>query len=444
MLKRGQVTVFVIVGILILAAVSAAVYFSQFKTAEIQGEEKPEVGFIKSFVDNCLEKSAQKGLTEVLAQGGYYEFPLDLNVFEFAVEDENLQVPVYFQNEKTAYPPLNFIEKEAAKATEKALLDCVGNFESFQAQGYAIDAYAPTIKVQFLDKTLVTSEFPLTIKKNGKETKLNSFSAALPFNFKEKYETMAKYLAEQEQTPDAFQLGKLSSTVYEKNDDFEFKQLGESGSEVLIDLIYDTEYKEEPIVYSFALYFDWADLSKEPEEIKTIEPTFQLKPLPEWNISTAGVHTLQAEARGESLLFEESDSNDLLVNPRTGLITLNTADFPNDEYLYYLKVSDGYGHETTGSLVINVNINDGTLPVMEPIKKQTLKVGDEFQYKVKVLNTGNLLQFTSQTYLFNIDEKTGEIKFKPAAEDIGVHTVRVDVENEYGKTWQRWELEVVK
>lgn len=444
MLKRGQVTIFVIVGILILAAVSTAVYFSQFKTTEIQEEEKSEIGFIKSFVDNCLEKSAQKGMAEVLAKGGYYEFPLDLNLFEFTIEDENLQIPIYFQNEKTEYPSLNFIEQEIAKATEKALLDCVGDFKSFQEQGYAIDAYTPTINVQFSDKILVTSDFPLTIKKDGKETKLNYFSATLPFNFKEKYKTMENYLTEQEQNPTAFQLGKLSSAVYEKDDDFDFKQLGESGSEVLVDLIYDTKYEEEPIVYSFALNFDWADLSQEQEEIKIAEPAFQLKPLPQWNITSPGAHTLQIDAIGESLLFGEGDSNDLSVDPRTGLITLNAADFPNDEYLYYIKVSDGYGQETTESLVINVNVNDGLLPIIEPIQKQTLTAGEEFQYQVKVLNAGGLLRFTGETYLFNINEKTGEIKFTPTAEDLGIHTVRIDAENEYGKTWQRWEAEVIK
>ncbi|MEK6969817.1 MAG: hypothetical protein AABW48_05305 [Nanoarchaeota archaeon] len=448
MLKRGQVTIFVIVGILILAAVSTAIYFSEFKTTEIQREEKSEIGFIKSFVDNCLEQSAQTGMAEVLAKGGYYEFPLDLNVFEFAIEDENLQIPVYFQNEKTAYPSLNFIETEVAKATETALLDCVGDFKSFQEQGYAIDAYAPTIKVQFSDKTLVTSEFPLTIKKDGKETKLTSFSATLSFNFKEKYKIMEEYLAEQKQNPAAFQIGKLSSAVYEQEDAFGFKQLGETGSEVLVDLIYDTKYTDEPIVYSFALNFDWADLSQEQEGLglaglKTEEPTFQLKPLSEWNINAPGIHALQVEAIGESLLFE-TDSASLPIDPRTGIITVNTADFPNDEYIYFIKVSDGYGRETTSSLIINVNVNNGLLPVIEPIEKQTIKVGEEFQYKVNVLNTGNLLHFTSQTYLFSIDEKTGEIKFKPTQDDLGVHTIRIDVENEFGRTWQRWELEVVK
>ena len=37
--------------------------------------------------------------------------------------------------------------------------------------------------------------------------------------------------------------------------------------------------------------------------------------------------------------------------------------------------------------------------------------------------------------------KTGEINFIPQPEDKGL-ILSVDVENEFGKTWQRWELEI--
>ena len=73
-----------------------------------------------------------------------------------------------------------------------------------------------------------------------------------------------------------------------------------------------------------------------------------------------------------------------------------------------------------------------------------MPIAEEFYYKVKATNpSGGPLLFVSYSYLFDIDKKTGEINFTPTEDDIGVHSVRVDVENEDGRTWERFDLEVL-
>ncbi|MEK6969813.1 MAG: hypothetical protein AABW48_05285 [Nanoarchaeota archaeon] len=439
--KRGQITVFVIVGILILATIFVAVYYSQLNT--IKPQKQPEISYLKSYVENCLERSTVEGMYQVFAQGGYYEFPVDVQIFEFTEEDEKLQVPVYFQNEKAYLPALEIIEKEVAKATEQELLNCTGQFKSFEKQGYIISVkQQPTIEVRFTDRTTINLIYPLAIVKGEEKSEIKQFSVVIPFNFKEKYEMVNNYLREQEKDPKSFLMGELSFLAYEKDFNFGFKQSGDAGSEILVELSYDEKLKEEPLLYNFALFYGWIPRTEESPEIS--EPSFQLMEMPDWNIAEPGIYTYQVNAAGEGLIFE-TDSASLPIDPRTGMITLNTADFLNDEYIYYVKVSDKFNQSVMRPLFINLNANDGRLPVIEPIEKQTVKVGQDFYYKVNLLNNKHeLFLFASETYLFQIDKKTGEIKFMPIATDLGVHTVRVDVENEYGRTWQRWELEVVK
>ncbi len=431
-------TIFIVLGILVLMIVAGIMYAVNMFTSEQLKAETPETqtSFISAFVNNCLEKATIKGMEIVFAQGGYYRFPPNLDIFSF--EDEKLEVPVYFQNNKVELPAIPEIETEVSRAANVALLECVGTFETFEKQGYVITAEEPNVQISFTEKTSATVRYPLTITKEGEETSVSTFSLSLPFNFPEKYSTLKEYLSKQEAGPNYFLAGELSTAAYQKNYGFGFKQFGDVGNTVLVTLSYPEKIGEEPLNYNFALNFNWV-LGSEKAETK--EPSLLLLRISQWNITAPGVQTLAIEAVGEELSFR-TDPDTLPIDAKTGLITLDTKDFPNDEYLYYVIVTDKLGQQLAAPISINVNANDGTLPVIEPIKKQVAKVGEEFKYKVTVANPEGLLLFTTDSYLFDIDAKTGGITFTPTKEEKGTHDIRVDVENEFGKTWQRFELEI--
>ena len=473
MSKRGQVTIFIIIGLLILIITAGIIYVSNTTvTEELKIEETSpfKADFFVSFVDNCLEKSVIDGMYLVFSQGGYYEFtpepelfdqvdeqiisfPPSLGINVFAVEGEKevesekeaLQVPVYFQNTKANLPAITSIEREVGKASRSFFLSCINGFESFKKENYNIDAGSPEIKVAFAEKMLVELNYPLKITGGSKIAELETFSTAINFNFKDKYEVIKEYLKKQEEEPNYFLMGELSSYAYEKDFGFGFKQFGDSGAEVLVDFSYDEELNPEPLIYSFILYFNWTEPVEEAELSGEEDAIINLESIPAWNIDQPGIHTYQVKALGEGLTFH-TDPRSLSIDPKTGQVTIDKNEFPNDEYLYYVLVSDQYGHETVGPMFVNVNVNGGTLPIIKKIAKQTAKIGEEFNYKIEVLNAGknveNILSFTTDSYLFDLDKKTGEIKFIPQPEDKGLHSVRVDVENEFGKTWQRWELEI--
>lgn len=429
-------TVFIIVGIMVVALGASILYFSTLKaTKELKERETPpSIDFVTAFVQRCLERSVIDGLYVVLAQGGYLQFPPDLAVFSF--EDETLTVPVYFQKTAAKMPGIPQIQTEVARAAEQFLPECIDDFKQFKKQGYAVAAGDPKAEVILAQRIRAALDYPVTVEKGTEEIKLDAFSVTIPFNFLDKYATIQEYLSQQEKNSGYFLAGELSAAAYEEDFGFGFTQVNEKGSDVLITLSYE-RLKDEPLQYNFALLFDWTLGS---EQVKIAEPSLQLLRIPEWNITTPGIHTLQINAAGESLSFR-TDPKSLPIDAKTGVITINTEEFPNDEYLYYVIVNDAE-QEIAAPVLININANDGKLPIMKAIGKQTAKAGEKFYYKVEAAQQGELLLFTSDSYLFDLDKKTGEISFTPTDEERGIHSVRIDAENEFGKTWQRFELEI--
>ena len=374
-------------------------------------------------------------LYEVFSKGGYHDFPTDAAIFNFTEKEKAYELPYYFTQEVIMLPSLEQIEQETAEATIPFLESCVDNFAAFQEQGVIVGSTPPVITVRFEDpNTLVSVEYPLVLYLADQQAELQSFTIAVPFSFKEKYAQLSTYLALQKEEPSSFLLGDLAEAV----EQFFITQFAPSGSNVVVDVTYQEQLKKEPLIYSFVLHYDWTNLEEEP--IIQAEPPLQLRELNGWNITTPGIHTYSVEAVGTNLTFA-IQPEDLIIDTRSGVITLDTNEYPNDEYLYYVRVIDGVGRSVIGPLLINVNVNEGNKPLMEPIHSKTVSVGEEFVYTANILNKEQgPFTFTTDTLLFNITGATGEIRFTPTEEDKGVHSVRIDAENKFGTTWQRWEL----
>ena len=73
MAKKAQVTVFIILGIIIVATV-IGFFILRDSAAKKELSEQKEViqtGNVKAFVENCLEQTGEDGLNLIGSQGGY-------------------------------------------------------------------------------------------------------------------------------------------------------------------------------------------------------------------------------------------------------------------------------------------------------------------------------------------------------------------------------------
>ncbi len=442
MQKRGQITIFIIIGIVILAASSTILYFvnsMSVEQLEAGADFIPSSHYVKSFITNCLEESSTNALELVFSQGGYYNYPSGAQLFSFTVEEEVLTKPYYFYEEEVKMPSLKDIKLGVARATEDNLIICFDDFKSFEEQGYNVDTGSMNVEVSFNSKTTVDLIFPIKISIGEDVSEFDFFSTVMPFNFPEKYNSLEQFLDKQKDYPDSFVIGELSSVSYKNDDEFGFLQYGDFGSDILVDLFYEIPLKESPLMYEFALNFNWEEL-EENITLPKISPSLVVVPnVAPWKIISPGIKTFQIIAEGENLIYS-AEPDSLEIDSQTGIITLDPSEFENDEYLYFIRVEDLNGNYIDVPLQIHINVNDGSLPVIKPIPDQNISVGENLLYNVETLYDNGNVTFSTDSYLFDIDQVTGLMNYTADKFDIGTHSIRVDATNEFGNTWQRWEL----
>ena len=79
--KRGQITVFIIIGLIILFSTAIFFYFKQAKVEEEvgAGAKVPyEIQPVETYVTDCIETIAQEAVLKVGRTGGYLTFGMFL------------------------------------------------------------------------------------------------------------------------------------------------------------------------------------------------------------------------------------------------------------------------------------------------------------------------------------------------------------------------------
>lgn len=120
MVKRGQITLFVMLGIVIIAVIATAFYMSQqfskakslSELSEAAGLSKDELD-AKNIVESCLEDSLGNGVLEVFRKGG----ALSNGVKRVS----GLNAPVYGQE----LPSLGMVETEIGKYVDSSMEACI-------------------------------------------------------------------------------------------------------------------------------------------------------------------------------------------------------------------------------------------------------------------------------------------------------------------------------
>lgn len=220
--KKAQVTVFIIIGILLLAGAATFFYIVKKTSqeskleAEIQvSEEQVPTQFnpIKKYAEDCAYSVAVDGLKLVGQHGGYISFDdNDLNKESFLITPNPTESDaVQFSPNsdlKTAYwwylksandctancqfatkrPDLrdtdNSIEKQLERYVDAKYRDCINNFEQFKQQGFVItEQSAPKTNVVIAaDDIKVLVEYPINAKLQDSQSEMSKFLVTVPID----------------------------------------------------------------------------------------------------------------------------------------------------------------------------------------------------------------------------------------------------------------------
>jgi hypothetical protein len=218
--KRGQITIFVIVSILILAIIG--LYYFTSKEGINQDAITPEIAPIYESVYECIEESIPESIIEI-GQNGGYRVPTNFSTSSgFAY---------YYFNNTNYMPSKNQIMEELSLSIIGKIFACTNDFKEFTEVN--IFQRDPEVEVIMGDnKILFEIKYPLTIEKENSTSLLEDFGE-FEYNLR---------------------LGLMYNSVYEiieeSNENICFSCIGEKAIEN--DFYVEVrDYDEESIIFTF-------------------------------------------------------------------------------------------------------------------------------------------------------------------------------------------------
>jgi len=217
--KRGQLTVFVIIGLLLLISVS--LYFL-LQSRTLPGvapsilEAPVAIRPVVQFVTQCLTTQAKEGLIRIGAGGGYIDVrrsgasvniaaPTEGDAVQFAPSSE-LAIPYWWYLKSpndcrgacefgTLKPPLlreggvNSIEVQLDQYIQDTLNDCIGNFTQVEQEGFDVRAVGTPKATTTIGEEGVSFilDYPLLILRTGEEFRHESYRTHIEVPLTEMY-----------------------------------------------------------------------------------------------------------------------------------------------------------------------------------------------------------------------------------------------------------------
>ena len=219
--KRGQVTIFIILGIIILIS-AFLIYYITVRRVEVELPEKfiretPEAILpIRYYVDDCIERVGREAVEEIGLHGGWIQQPdIASRIFDVSydsTESDAVQftlggaaVPYWHymtssndcricQFSKQNTPTLDTMSSEINTYVDNRLQRCIRNFEPFIAEGFSIKKTGEIeTSADIIEGiVLVKVKLPLQIEREGKSYTVEEFAVNLPVNLKKVYEMAMK------------------------------------------------------------------------------------------------------------------------------------------------------------------------------------------------------------------------------------------------------------
>ena len=170
--KRGQVTIFIIIAIIIIAlAFLIYSFYPQIKST-IGAEEKNPV----SYIQTCLEDKIKDVATELSLQGGSMS-PENYVLYEDEEIEYLCYTNEYYKNCVVQQPMLKrHVELEINKEIESTVSSCFASMkDSYEKKGYDVVLKTGDKRIELLPKRIVgTFNYSLTLTK-GDTQKYDSF-----------------------------------------------------------------------------------------------------------------------------------------------------------------------------------------------------------------------------------------------------------------------------
>lgn len=127
-MRKSQVTLFIIIGILILISGAFVIYLYAMDSDEAEHhEDAPDWATpVKSYYDSCVDNVVVDGINALSMRAGYFDIPL------LVFNSELGEIPYYFYMGESLFPGVETFEREMEKFINRNLDVCLRDFEAME------------------------------------------------------------------------------------------------------------------------------------------------------------------------------------------------------------------------------------------------------------------------------------------------------------------------
>ena len=201
--KRGQITIFIIIGILVLLT-----YFllSYYRTEQIQDVEQilPELIPVQQYVMTCTDNIAREAIEIIGINGGYIEFPSFIqtnpNSYLKLSPIDSIKNPFWWYDGRSSIPTIEYIAKQIEDYTKRGMADCINNFTAFSKEYEVIELEKFNVIVDIGEEDItINTIYPIEVRDKFNKTlaELQKFPVNLPIRLKRVHK-LAKTIMERE------------------------------------------------------------------------------------------------------------------------------------------------------------------------------------------------------------------------------------------------------
>ncbi|MEW5897020.1 MAG: hypothetical protein AB1668_04970 [Nanoarchaeota archaeon] len=416
MLKRGQVTVFIIIGIIVLFVVVGLLFVVKSVTKEKTEAEQQamaeayDFNSINMFIDHCLERTSNEAMKYVGFRGGYYHVP------EPAENQIFIKIPYYFDLGQKRFPTKEVIAHQIEIYVEDEMKSCLNDFTVFKNQGFGFDEAEMKANVILSRNVHVELKYPPQVMKGQTTKKFDTFSYTLPVNFEHVYSIVEQTVSEQERNPNFVPLGHLS--VASQENDFTFEVSYLDNDAVVYSYVFDQyPIDREEYVFVFANRYDWSELKA--DELDYVQKVEDQRCL------VGDICSYDLNIYNDPFTFE--DYSELFDISPNGKIEFVPQQKDVGTHNILLRIQNSAGKEKFVSFALKIE-SSVKKPEIKSIPPQKATVGLLFSYQVLLEEPVQGAIFSDESNLFDIDA-SGLITFTPTAESVGFYIIGITVQN---------------
>jgi hypothetical protein len=195
-LKRGQITLFIIIGLILLVSISIVIYLTTQKiTKPIEAAVivPEDIQPVYDYIDSCAKNIAHEGLGLLGLQGGFIQLPGIIERTPTAyipIDSANyFKVPLWYYEGEDRTPSLGYMEREISRHLNSNMKDCTGDFEPFKDRYVIKEAGNISTRTTIADnEVIVRINWPLDLVAADRTTRIPDFVVRMPVKLKQMWE----------------------------------------------------------------------------------------------------------------------------------------------------------------------------------------------------------------------------------------------------------------